>query len=262
MKVLFHEIKRNRLSLLIWTLVIAFMLGICVVIYPEMAPQMSEMTNMFADMGSFTAAFGMDQLNFGEFTGYFAIECGNVLGLGGALFAGLLGIAALAKEEKDHTAEFLLTHPISRTDVVDEKLLAVLAQITALNVVVLGVNVAGILAIGEGKTLSDLWLLFFAYYLLQLEIGAITFGISAFLKRGGLGIGLGVSFGFYFLNILANLTEEAKFLKYLTPFGYCDGGTIVKEQTLEIKYLAVGVAMAAVCLVAAFWQYKRKDISQ
>jgi ABC-2 type transport system permease protein len=53
-------------------------------------------------------SFGMDKLNFGEFMGYFGIECGNVLGLGGALFAALAGISALAKEEKDRTAEFLL----------------------------------------------------------------------------------------------------------------------------------------------------------
>ena len=260
MTLFLHELKRNKFAWLIWTAVIAFMLVVCVVIYPEMAPQMNEMTDMFANMGDFTAAFGMDQLNFGEFTGYFAVECGNVLGLGGALFAGVLGITALAKEEKDHTAEFLLTHPVSRVDIVDEKLLAVLAQITAMNLVVMGVNVLGILAIGEGGCLSSLLLVFLAYYLLQLQIAAITFGISAFLSKGGVAIGLGVGFGFYFLNILSNLTEEAEFLKYVTPFGYCEGGYIVNEKTLEWKYLAVGLVMAAIGVAAAFWQYRRKDI--
>ncbi|MER2128192.1 ABC transporter permease subunit [Solibacillus sp.] len=37
-----------------------------------------------------------------------------MLGLGGGFFAALLGISALADEEKNRTAEFLLTHPISR----------------------------------------------------------------------------------------------------------------------------------------------------
>ena len=118
MTLFLHELRTNRLAIIIWSGVISFMLGVCIVIYPEMAPQMTEMTDMFADMGSFTSAFGMDQLNIGEFKGYFVIECGNVLGLGGAFFAAILGISALAKEERDGTAEFLLTHPITRRRVI------------------------------------------------------------------------------------------------------------------------------------------------
>ena len=122
MTVFLHELRSNRLALIIWSLAIAYMLGICVIIYPEMASQMEDISTMFADMGSFTEAFGMDQLNFGEFMGYFGVECGNVLGLGGALFASIIGASALAKEEKDRTAEFLLTHPLSRKRIITEKL--------------------------------------------------------------------------------------------------------------------------------------------
>ena len=109
-----HELKQGQATLLIWTSVIGFMLAACILIYPEMGTQMSDVGSMFAEMGSFSAAFGMDRLNFGEFMGFFGVECGNVLGLGGAFFSALLGISVLAKEEKEQTAEFLLTHPISR----------------------------------------------------------------------------------------------------------------------------------------------------
>ena len=138
MTIFLHELKLNKIALIIWSAAISFMLGICVIIYPEMSSQMGEISEMFADMGAFTTAFGMDQLNFGEFMGYFGIECGNVLGLGGALFAAIVGASALAKEEKDHTAEFLLTHPLSRTRIISEKLAAALAQILILNAAVIG----------------------------------------------------------------------------------------------------------------------------
>ena len=98
MTILKHELKRGKAALLIWAAAISFMLAICVVIYPEMSSQMGEISEMFADMGSFSAAFGMDTVNFGEFIGFFGVECGNVLGLGGAFFAALLGVSALAKE--------------------------------------------------------------------------------------------------------------------------------------------------------------------
>ena len=144
-----HELKRNKLSLIIWSCAISFMLGICVIIYPEMSSEMGEISDMFANMGAFSDAFGMDQLNFGEFMGYFAIECGNTLGLGGSIFAAILGISALAKEEQSHTAEFLLSHPVSRSKILTNKALAILCQILIMNLSVIAVTLLGALEIGR-----------------------------------------------------------------------------------------------------------------
>ena len=261
MTIVKHELKRGRISLIIWTAAISFMLALCVMIYPEMSTQMGDISAMFADMGSFSAAFGMDRINFGEFIGFFGVECGNVLGLGGAFFAALIGISALAKEEKEHTAEFLLTHPVSRGKIVAEKLCAVVVQIVLLNLAVIAVTALSILAIGEDVPIKTLALLFLAYFLMQLEVAGITFGISAFLRHGSLGVGLGLAAVFYFLNIVANLTEKAKALKYITPFGYTEGADIIAENAINGSYLAVGLALAVLGVVLAFWNYRRKDIS-
>ncbi|MGM9681175.1 MAG: ABC transporter permease subunit [Eubacteriales bacterium] len=261
MTLLKHELKRGRTALAVWTAAVAFMLGLCVLIYPEMATQMGDVSAMFANMGSFSAAFGMDRINFGEFVGFFGVECGNVLGLGGAFFAALLGISALAKEEKEHTAEFLLTHPISRTRVLVDKLLSVLLQIVIFNTIVIAVTAVCVWIIGEEAPLKPLALMFLAYFLMQFEIAAVTFGLSAFLRRSSLGIGLGLAALFYFLNIIANLTDSAKFLKYLTPFGYTDGADIIAEGSINMAYLAVGMTFALVGIALAFGKYRKKDIA-
>ncbi|NBI64040.1 ABC transporter permease [Clostridiales bacterium] len=256
-----HELRQGRMPLLVWTAVISLMLGACVLIYPEMKGQISEINSMFSNMGSFSAAFGMDQVNFGEFTGYFGIECGNILGLGGAFFASLMGISALAKEEKGQTAEFLLTHPLSRRQVVLEKLAALFLQILILNIAAVGGSILCALIAGESPEGEIFALLFLAYFLLQLEIGAICFGISAFISKSGLGMGLGVAALFYFLNLIANLTEEARSLKYITPFGYTEGADIVKSTGIEIKYLAVGMVLLVAGVVCAFHRYGKKDMA-
>lgn len=261
MTIIRHELKRGKISLIIWTAAISFMLGLCVLIYPDMSSQMGDISEMFAGMGSFSQAFGMDQISFGEFIGFFSIECGNVLGLGGAFFAAILGISALAKEEKEKTAEFLLTHPVSRTRIVAEKLCAVVIQLTLLNAVVIAVTALFILIIGEEVPVETLSLLFLAYFIMQLETAAVTFGISAFLRFGGLGIGLGLAACFYFINILSNLTEGAKFLKYITPFGYTEGADIISDNAINGSYLAVGIALAVTGIALAFWKYCKKDIS-
>ncbi len=260
MTLLKHELRRGKLGLMIWSAALSFMLGICILIYPEMAGQMEEMSSMFADMGSFTQAFGMDQLNFGEYKGYFGIECGNTLGLGGAIFAALLGISAIAKEEKDHTAEFLLTHPISRDRVYAEKLLSVMIQILSLNIVVALITLLATVAIGETLPVGETTMLLIAFTLLQIQIAGITFGLSAYTKGGSMGLGIGLALVLYFISLVANLLEKVEFLKYVTPFAYTDSGTIYAQGHPEWKYLIVGMMITAVVIMIGRVKWNRKDI--
>lgn len=261
MTLLKHELRQNRTSLLVWAGAISFLLAICVFLYPEMKGEMESISDVFADMGSFSAAFGMDQVSFGTLLGYYSIECGNTFGLGGAFFAALCGAGILAKEEKDRTAEFLLTHPISRVKIVTQKLLAVFVQILILNVVVYVAVILSMTAIGETIPWKEVNLLHIAYFLLQVELASICFGVSAFLKRGSLGIGLGVAIMMYFLNLISNITESAEFLKYITPFSYAEGANIVANVELDMKLILLGMAYAIVGIVVAYWKYTKKDIA-
>lgn len=255
-----HELRQGKVTLMIWTAVIAFMLALCVLIYPEMETQMGDVSTMFAEMGSFSAAFGMDRLNFGEFMGFFGVECGNILGLGGAFFSALLGISVLSKEEREQTAEFLLTHPVSRRKVVMRKYISIMIQVLSLNIVVIAVTLLSMQIIGESLDNRPLFLLFLAYYVLQVEVASVCFGISAFLSHGGMGVGLGMAALLYFLNIIANLTEDAKFLKYITPFGYTEGADIIADECLNMEYLSVGLVFTVIGISAGFYRYCKKDI--
>ena len=59
---------------------------------------------------------------------------------------------------------------------------------------------------------------------------------------------------------VAGTAEEAEPLKYLTPFGYADGASVMGDEKLQIGYLATGAVMAAVGVALAYWKYTRKDI--
>ncbi len=84
--------------------------------------------------------------------------------------------------------------------------------------------------------------------LMQFEIAGICFGISAFLRKSGLGIGIGIACLMYFLNIIANISEDARFLKYVTPFGYTEG------------YVIPGMIIMVIGIIAAYIKYTKKDI--
>ncbi|MGN0998749.1 MAG: ABC transporter permease subunit [Faecousia sp.] len=255
-----HELRQGKVSFWIWTASVGFLLAICVFLFPEMKGQMEGVSDIFASMGSFTEAFGMDRLNFGTLIGFYAVECGNILGLGGAFYASLCAVGILSKEEKDKTAEFLLTHPVSRCRIITEKLIAVWIQITAMNVLIYTLAVGSIAAVGEEIPWKELSLLHLAYYLLQLELAGICFGISAFLRKGSAGVGLGIAVMMYFMNLIANIADVAEFLKYITPFGYCEAADIVENGSLDMVLVAIGAAVGICGILAAYLKYAKKDI--
>ena len=255
-----HELKQGKISFLIWTISIGFLMAICIFLFPEMKGQMESVNDVFASMGSFTEAFGMDRLNFGTLTGFYAVECGNVLGLGGAFFASLCAVGILSKEEKDKTAEFLLTHPVSRKRIITEKLIAVLIQITVMNIIIYALAIGSMAAVGEAIPWKEISLMHIAYYLLQLELACICFGISAYIRKGSAGIGLGIATIMYFLNLIANIADVAEFLKYITPFGYCEGADIVSNGSLDITLVCIGIALAIGGIIIAYLKYTKKDI--
>lgn len=149
MTIVKHELRQGKTAFWIWTASIGLLLGICIFLFPEMKEQMDSVNDIFASMGSFTAAFGMDRLNFGTFIRFYTVECGNILGLGGAFYTAFCAVGILSKEEKEKTAEFLLTHPVSRKRIITEKLIAVFIQITAMNIIVYTLSIACIATVGE-----------------------------------------------------------------------------------------------------------------
>ena len=260
MTVVFHELKRGKIPFIVWAASISFMFAVAILIYPEMKGEMDQMSDMFSSMGAFTTAFGMDKLNFGTLMGYYAIECGNILGLGGAFYAAITAAGILSKEEKERTAEFLYTHPVSRARIITEKLISVVMRIFALNVIVFAVAAGSAAVIGETVPWGEISLLHLGNFFLQIELAGICFCISSFMTKGSTGAGIGIAAFAYAANILSNLTESLKFLKYVTPYGYCDGAEIVLNKSLDFVKLAIGASLCAAGVAAAYLIYTKKDI--
>lgn len=255
-----HEIRQSAKALLIWSLSVGFFIAVCVFLYPDIADEMESASKLFAAMGAFSRAFGMDRLSMGSLIGFYAVECGAVLGLGGALFAALTGATALSREERDHTAEFLLAHPLRRGRIVREKLAALVLLVLLLNLIVFALSVLSIWAVGESVSWRDLCLLHGANLLMHLEIAGLCFGLSAWLRRGGAGIGLGLAAGLYFLNLAANISEKAALLNFVTPFAYTDGADLLLQGQLDLALFLPGMAYAALAVGLGWRHYVHKDI--
>ena len=127
-------------------------------------------------------------------------------------------------------------------------------------IIIYALAVGSIAAVGEAIAWKEISLLHLAYYLLQLELAGICFGISAFLRKGSVGVGLGIAAMMYFLNLIANIADVAKFLKYITPFGYCEGADIVSDGSLDITLVVIGAVIGISGIIVAYLKYAKKDI--
>ena len=260
MTVFRKELRDGAVSFWVWSAVIGGLMAVCVGLYPSMKGSVGDMSAMFADMGEFSAAFGLDQLAFGTIMGFYGTECGNILGLGGAFFAALTAMGLLAGEEGGHTAEFLLTHPVSRTRIVGEKLAALAVMVLALNLVCFACGAGGILAIGEEAEWGDLLRYHAALLLMQMEVGGICFGLSALLRRSSFGLALGLAAGMYFLGLLINLDGGLEPLKFVTPYYYADAARVFSGKSEALPILT-GCALGMLGGGFGLWWYGGKDIA-
>lgn len=255
-----HELKQGWRAMLLWSLAVGIMLIFCLMLFPELKTQMAPIQAMMQGLGGLAAAFGMDRLNYGELIGFYGIYAGFMLGIGGIFYAAILGCGTLSKEEAQHTAETLLTYPVDRGSVCLWKLISAAVLLLCFNVIVVLFSLSAFLIIGEFPQ----WNLFALYHLaqliMQLEIAGICFGISAFLRKGSGTIGMGIAFVLYFLGIAGNIAEKAGFVKYITPYAYADGASIISRGALDGKLIVLGIGYAALGIAVGFWKYKKKDI--
>lgn len=255
-----HELKQGRRAFLLWTGAIILFMAMCVFLYPEMKGQMEGVSKLFASMGFFTSIFGMDRLDFGTLMGYYAVECGNVIGMGGAFYIAVVAVNALSKEEKDHTAEYLLAHPLSRGQVQRGKLAALLTQLTTMHLLVFAASAVSIRCIGEAVAWRELSMLHLACYLSQVEIGMICYAISAFSRGNSYGIGLGLTLALYLMSLMSNVSKQLKAFHAISPFGYAEGAGILSTGRIEWNLVLLGMAIGGAIMAVGCAHYQRKDI--
>lgn len=261
MTLLRHELKAGRLQVAIWSGTVSVMTLLTMLLYPSFRDQMDSVSKIFAMMGPFTAALGMDVLPLGTAVGFYGIENGTMLAIGGTMFAAFTGIAMLAKEEGGHTAEFLLTQPISREKVVVQKLLALALLLVMFNAVCALVGVLCFAAIGEALPRGTFLLFHALQLMLHLEIACVCFAISAFCRRAPIGLGLGIALLLYCVSLLTNAVDAIKGLRFLTPFSYADASMIFAKGATDPVLVAIGAVVTVGCALLAVVRYRGKDIA-
>lgn len=260
MTIIRHELKQHQLMFWIWCAAICGMTLMIILMFPDFRDQADSLNDMFANMGDFTAAFGMDRLSVASPLGFYGLEGGSIMGIGGGMLFALLGGSIISKEEGAHTAEFLFTSPKKRSTVLFQKLLTVGIFAVVFYAICTVVGLISFKMIGEEVDMKAFLLYQLAQMFLGLEIAGFTFGISAFMHKSSLGISLGLALGLYFLQILSNIVDSLDWIKYITPYCFADAAKILTDVKLEWNLVLICAGYAVASIVAGFIYFSKKDL--
>lgn len=254
-----HEMKQYWKTLLLWSVCVGGMGMACILLYSSMQEEMAGMAESFASMGAFSAAFGMDRLSIATLKGFYATEVGTIHGLGGAMFAAVVGMNILSKEEDGHTSEFLFSLPIAKGKVVWTKWCAVCTNLLLFHLFCVGIYGLGFLLLGEGISGKELFLFHAMQLLLGLELAGICFAASAFFRQNRLGVGLGIVLLFYAYDLVSRVAPEMEKLSILSPFAYANASEILGTGEIAARGALLGAGALALALGTAYVKYTRKD---
>ncbi len=254
-----HEMKRNIKTISVWTLSVGLLCLGCILLYTSLEDSIQEMAASFSDLGAVSAALGMDKMSLTTLSGYYATEIAMMHGLGGAMFAAILGSGLLSKEESGHTTDFLYVMPVGRRYIVWSKYLALVSHIVIFNLVCTGFYLFGFAVMGEGISGTEMLLFHFASMLMQIEIGSVCFLLSACVKKNLIGAGIGIAILLFGMDMMCRIVPAIENLKYITPFYYANAADIFSNGTIDAVMAFTGAALTLVSVLAAWGIYERKD---
>jgi ABC-2 type transport system permease protein len=258
-----HEFRTRLKSVVIWSLALTVLVAFYFSMFPIFADQAALMNEFLARYPQqLRAAFGMDRRDLSTVLGFYSFIFMFVQ-LCLAIQASNYGFGLVSIEESELTADFLLSKPVSRTQVLTSKLLAALTSLTITNLVVWVSSFAAISLFRgqreyEPRTLLLLLLSIVIFQLFFLSVGLV---ISLLVKRvrSVTPYALGLGFGTYVLSAFSGVFGDVK-LEYITPFKHLDPAYIVQHGAYNAPLVLLNVAVTLVALVVSYWLYTRRDI--
>ncbi|WP_163103444.1 ABC transporter permease subunit [Peribacillus alkalitolerans] len=262
MNIFMHELKAYRKSTIIWSLSLIAIIVIFMSMYSSFAKDADDFIKILESYPeAIRNALGFNQENFFTILGFYSFPL-SFITLCAAIQAMNLGTSIVSKEVREKTADFLLTKPVTRTQILTGKLLAALVSIIITNMIYFAA--ASLIAFQvktEDFSLKIFLLLSLTIFFIQLIFLALGIIISVMVQKikSVLTVSLATVFAFYFVGMFSDTTnDEVK--RYFSPFKYFDTAYIIKHSSYEAAYLMVGAGIIILAIATSYVVYNKKDI--
>ncbi|KUO49072.1 MAG: ABC transporter permease [Desulfitibacter sp. BRH_c19] len=262
MNMFLHELKAYRKFTIIWTLSLVGIIVLFLSMFPSFSQEAEEFKKLMEGFPeAVRIAFGLAVENIGSIIGYYSYVF-LYISLVGAIQAMSLGTSIVSKEVREKTADFLLTKPVTRTQIMTSKLLAALTSLVITNLffITVATTMAFLVETKEYSTKIFLMisLTLFFLQLIFLALGIIVSVVVTKIKSV-LPISLGTVFTFFIVSAVASIIGDDA-LRYITPFEYFDLAYIVQNSSYETSFIIAAIGFIAAAITASYFIYSKKDI--
>jgi ABC-2 type transport system permease protein len=257
------ELRSKLKSAFIWSLAIAAITLIYFSLFPSLAKEAALMNEAMEQMPpELLAAFGMTGVDLSTVMGFysFVFLFAQVLL---AIQASNYGFGLVSVEEADMTADFLLTKPLTRSQILTSKLLAAFTALSITNALTWLSSFLFITLFRDGREydVHTLLLLLASIAIFQLFFLSVGLVISLLVRRvrNVTPYALGLAFGMYLLGAFSDMAGDVK-LEWITPFKHFDANAIIRTGAYELPLVMISVAVILIALAGSYWRYLHRDI--
>jgi len=259
------EMRRNIVSLIIWTIIIILLISVTMAVYPTFLANQSKVLGMMSLVPKGALQFkGISNVSdLLSPLGFYASNNLVFMMVLGSVFAVVLGSNILLKEEYNKTAEYLLTKPLTRGEIFISKLAVVMLNIFLLN---LFTSIAGLISlelVKKGEISIRAFMILSVYsLLLNLLFGAAGLFISTLVKRAKpvSTFTIGLVLILYFIYTISKIAGNAAQIGYLSPYKFVGVDVINPQYRLEPLSLLYFTTITLLLVGLSCRLYRRKDI--
>ncbi|MBN2299747.1 MAG: ABC transporter permease subunit [Acholeplasmataceae bacterium] len=258
------ELKMLKSSILIWGLSIPLILFSYQAFYPTIAADTYAFDQLMANYPEeLLAFFGMrPDLPMSSLLGYFSLTFG-MMQIPLSIQAANYGFHMLSVEEREMTADFLLSKPVSRTKILISKFLAAFTSLTIINAGLWVASIGSLLLFkGDSElVLRNVVILLSTVVLFQLFFVGVGMLISVSVKKitSVIAYSMSLGFGLYIVFGLKS-TFSNDLLALITPYAYFESAEILVTGKYNLLYTLINVGVIIVTFGLSYFLYKKRNI--
>ena len=264
MNIFSFELGMYRRSIITWSLSIVALIMLFMTFYPTFSAD----TKMFDQIlenypEELLKAFGMNSgMSLSSVLGFFTFVFAFVQ-LCVAIQASNYGFHFLSVEERELTADFLMSKPVSRTRIIVSKFLAAFTALTITNAFIWTGTFASLALFGGGNEYEArnliLQLVSTTFFqLFFLTVGMVV-SVSVRKVRSVLSYSMALAFGLYVINGLRAIVG-GKALGLLSPFYHFDPGYILTNGKYDVPMLLMNIGVIVAAGAASYYLYLKRNI--
>lgn len=263
MNMYLHELKAYRKSTIIWIVALVGSLAFFLSFFPSLARDTHDYKQILEGYPEeLRKAIGLSVDSLATLLGFYSYMFVYIK-LCGAIQAMMLGVSIVSKETREKTADFLLTKPVTRPQIITSKLLAALTLVVITNILFSSASILITSLVKTGDySLKTLLMLSITLFFIQLIFLALGSAVSVIFPKikSVISVSLGIVFAFFMIGMISSGTDD-KVLRYFTPFNYFDSFYIMDHSAYETSFIIVGAMIIIAAIVTSYIVYRKKDLS-